>query len=105
MVGLISTQNFSFFLVGPNQLFWPCPSFMLIICSNVNTYCSRAACNQMVARAADEQRRRLPVSVVTNVIKRLSWCSRRHGLWLTLDPIFSSLRSSTKPLFIGGGRG
>ena len=25
--------------------------------------------------------------------------------WLTLDPIFSSLRPSTPPLFIGGGRG
>jgi hypothetical protein len=45
---------------------------MLIIFSNVNTYCSRAACNQTVARAADERRRRLPVSVVTDVIKRLS---------------------------------
>jgi hypothetical protein len=25
--------------------------------------------------------------------------------WLILDPIFSSLKSSTEPLFIGGGRG
>ena len=73
MVGPISTQNFSFFFgFGPDKLFWPSPSFMLIICSNVNTYCSRAACNQTVARAADERRRRLPVSVVTDVIKRLS---------------------------------
>jgi hypothetical protein len=25
--------------------------------------------------------------------------------WLILDPIFSSLKSSTEPLFIGGGKG
>ena len=30
---------------------------------------------------------------------------RGAGFWPTLDPIFSSLRSSTKPLFIGGRRG
>jgi len=29
----------------------------------------------------------------------------RLVFWLTLDPILSSIRSSTEPLFIGGGRG
>ena len=29
----------------------------------------------------------------------------RLVFWITLDPIFSSLRLSTPPLFIGGGRG
>jgi len=29
----------------------------------------------------------------------------RLVFWLTLDPIFSSLRPSNPPLFIGGGRG
>jgi hypothetical protein len=32
-------------------------------------------------------------------------CAEKGGFWLTLDPNFSSLGSSTKPLFIVGGRG
>jgi len=36
--------------------------------------------------------------------KKLQKRGREAGFWPTLDPIFSSLRPSTQPLFIGGGR-
>jgi hypothetical protein len=37
--------------------------------------------------------------------KKLQKQGREAGFWPTLDPIFSSLKPSTQPLFIGGGRG
>jgi hypothetical protein len=39
--------------------------------------------------------------VVAEVRKQGKWLV----FWLILDPIFSSLRLSNPPLFIGGGRG
>jgi len=177
-VGPGQTSQLGWAITGPAQM--PC----LIICRNVNSYCSRSACNRTVAEAADGRRRRLPGSVVMTVIRRLSWWSgrrrceerwkswrpvaeeakeeeengrgcreeregftvalggrlvascggadggktsdeggggwssgeregkkncrnvgRRAGFWPTLDPIFSSFRPSTPPLFIGGWRG
>ena len=37
--------------------------------------------------------------------KKLQKWGKRAGFWLILDPIFSSIRPSTPPLFIEGGRG
>jgi hypothetical protein len=37
--------------------------------------------------------------------KKCAKTGKKLVFWLTLDPIFSSLRSSTEPLFISGGRG
>ena len=68
--------------VGPDQPIrlshnWLGSMPCLIICRNVNNYCSRSACNRTVAEAVDGRRRRLPGSVVTAVIRRLSWWSGR----------------------------
>jgi hypothetical protein len=37
--------------------------------------------------------------------KKCAETGKKLVFWLTLDPIFSSLRPSNPPLFIGGGRG
>jgi hypothetical protein len=37
--------------------------------------------------------------------KKLQKQGRKAVFFTTLNPIFSSIRSSTEPLFIGGGRG
>jgi hypothetical protein len=37
--------------------------------------------------------------------KKLQKRGKKVGFWLTLDPIFSSLRPSNPPLFIDGGKG
>jgi len=37
--------------------------------------------------------------------KKCAETGNKLVFWLTLDPIFSSLRPLNPPLFIGGGRG